>query len=205
MKRMLAAVFSLLLAGVIFLPGAALAASNSGQIAFGQAEVEPAYDATTGSEVFLLLPDHAATQATAAWSPLYLTMYPTGSATGTLDCTPQNCDHVNVLDPGLVASLGLQSVYPTGTIDTKFGSFSGGLVKGHDHLIGVDADGETHSTRHVFLVLFTPQGVADGAINQEITTLAQMQAAIAAGDVLAPLDTGLIIHASVVSGATYQR
>lgn len=184
-------------------PGVALASDFSGQITFAQAAVEPAYDGTTGQQVFLLLPDNASTESTAAWSPLYLVMYPTSSATGTLDCTPNNCPHVNVLDANLVSSLGLQSVYPTGTISTPFGSFTGGLVKGHDHLIGVDANGQAHITRHVFLVLFTAQGVNDGAINNEITTLSAMNDAIANGDAVAPINTGLIIHASVTSPATY--
>jgi hypothetical protein len=180
-----------------------LASSFSGQVAFGQAQVEPAYDGVTGQEVFVLLPDHASTQSTVTWSPLYLVMYPTNSTTGTLDCTPNNCDHVNVLDPALVASLGLGSVYPTGSISTKYGPFTGGLVKGHDHLIGVDAKGDEHVTKHVFLVMFTPQAVADGAINREITTLDALNAAMSNGDLTAAVDTGLIIHASVVSSATY--
>ncbi len=52
---------------------------------------------------------------------------------------------------------------------------------------------------------FTTQGATDGAINTEITTIDQMNAAIANGDVAAPLDTGLIVHASMVSGATDTR
>lgn len=203
MRRYLLAAPVALLLLLTALPLAALASDFSGQVAFGQAQVEPAYDGVTGEQVFVQLPEHASTQSTAAWSPLYLVMYPTTSTTGMLDCTPNNCDHVNVLDSGLVASLGLTSVYPTGSISTRYGDFSGGLVKGHDHLMGVDAKGHEHVTKHVFLVMFTAQGVADGAMNAEITTLDQMNAAMSSGDITAPVDTGLIIHASVVSSASY--
>jgi hypothetical protein len=179
----------------------------SGQVAFGQATVEPAYDDTTGGLIFLLTPNHAPFPSKAnpvATAPMYLPMYPTTSTVGVLNCLPTNCDHVQVLPPGLVTALGLQEVYPTGTISTKYGTFTGGLVKGHDHLVGVaNTGGDFNVAWHVYLVLFTPQGVADGAINQELTTLSAVQAAMAAGDAIGPIDSGIIFNCSKVSEAVY--
>jgi hypothetical protein len=201
MRRLLSVLITVLAIGVAAIPLTAFAASQSGAISFGQASVEPAYDGTTGQEVFILLPDHAKLQPTAAWSPLYLVMYPTSSTIGTLDCTPDNCDHANVVPSGL----GDTTVYPNGSISTHFGDFTGGIVKGHDHLLGTDAKGHMHVTKHVYFALFTAKAVADGVTNQEITTIDQLNQDIANGYVAEPVDTGLMVHASIVSATTYLR
>jgi hypothetical protein len=205
MKRFTLVLGSALLAAAGFGGHTAQASTATGQVAFGHAQVEPAYDGATGNQIFLGIPSKATTSTSQAWTPLYLPMYPTNSNLGMLDCTPDNCDHVNVLPSGLVSALGLDSVYPEGTISTQYGSFTGGLVKGHDHVTGGRESGSgTPVTRHVFLVLFTPQGVADGAINTELTTDDAISAAIAAGDAVGPIDTGAIVHAAVVSPATFR-
>jgi hypothetical protein len=181
----------------------------SGQAAFGQVTVEPAYDDMTGDLIYLLTPDHAPFPSRAnsrATAPMYLVMYPQGSTVTPLNCLPTNCDHVEVLPSGLVEGLGLQSVYPIGTISTKYGSFTGGLVLGHDHLVGVaQTHGDFNVAWDVDLVLFTPQGVDDGAINQPLRTLAAVNAAIANGDAAGPIDAGIVFNCSVTSEATYKQ
>ena len=181
--------------------------SPSGQVAFGQSTVEPAYDDMAGSLVYLLTPNHVPFPSNAnatSWAPMYIPMYPQNSTVTTLNCLPTNCDHLQVLPAGLVSAMGLSSVYPTGTISTKYGSFTGGLVKGHDHLVGVaKTGGDFNIAWHVYLVLFTPQGVSDGASNQHLTTLAAINAAIASGDAVGPIDSGIVFNCSVVPATTY--
>src|SRR5579875_419213 len=169
--------------------GWVLASGFTGQHFYPTAAVEPAYNGQTGQQVFLRIPDKATIDKNAAWSPLYLVMYPPTSKVPMLDCQPTNCNHVEVLDWRLVTSHGLQSVYPKGTVKTTFGKFTGGMVKGHNHI----TTGDSQSVRHVYLVLFTRQGVADGAINRDLVTSDALLEAVARGDVLAPIDAGLAI------------
>ncbi|GAC1327022.1 MAG: hypothetical protein NVSMB22_18390 [Chloroflexota bacterium] len=208
-RRFLVMLLALALAYTAFVPRAMSAALPSGQTAFGQGTVEPAYDDSTGNLVFLLTPNHAPFPSESnprASAPLYIPMYPQSSTVSAFNCLPTNCDHLNVVPSGLVTSFGLQSVYPTGTITTKYGTFTGGLYKGHDHLVGVaSTGGDFNIAWHVYLLLFTAHGVADGAANHEITTLPQIQAAIGAGDVVGPIDSGIVFNCSVVSEATYLR
>lgn len=199
MKRLFVAAIMTLTVIISAGPAASFAASYTGAAGHGNTGVEPAYDGRTGQEIFIQLPNNANSSKASAWSPIYLVMYPTSTTIGTLDCTPDNCDHANVLPSGL----GDPSVYPNVTFTNQFGTFTGGQVIGHDHLLGVDANGQIHVTEHVYLVWFTPQGASDGAINDEVTTVDQLNADISAGDVAQPLDTGLIVHATMVSSATY--
>jgi hypothetical protein len=179
----------------------------SGQHMFGQASVEPAYDDSTGNLIFLLTPDKAPFPSTSnpiASAPMYLPMYPVGSKISVFNCLPTNCNHLQVLPSGLVAALGLQSVYPNGTVNTQYGTFTGGLVAGHDHLVGVaNTGGDFNIAWHVYLVLFTAHGVSDGAINHELTTLQSVQAAIAAGDAVGPIDSTIVFDCSVTPKVTY--
>jgi hypothetical protein len=170
--------------------GVGLAASSnaqipwfSGQRAFGQVTVEPAVDLATGNEIFLLTPDHVPMPSNAAQrahAPLYLVLYPTASTidADTLNCQPVNCDHVQTF------------VYP---------------LKGHDHLVGVaHTGGDFNVAWDVVLVAFTPQGFGDGAINNRILTLAQLNAALAAGDVLT-IGPVTSFNCSITSPATYLK
>ena len=154
----------------------------SGQRAFGQVTIEPAIDDATGNEIFLLTPDnvpipsHAAQRAQA---PLYLVLYPTASTidANTLNCQPVNCDHVQTF------------AYP---------------LKGHDHLVGVPHTGDFNVAWDVVLVAFTPQGFADGAINNRILILDQLNAALAAGDVIT-IGPVTSFNCSITSPATYLK
>lgn len=209
MRRWLFALVVSLGLAVTLSPLAQAAQVISGQHVFGQVSIEPAYDDVSGSQIFLLTPDHVAIPPPSnpiASAPMYLPMYPVNSAVTPLDCLPTNCDHVQVLPDGLATAFGLTTVYPTGTISTKYGSFTGGLVKGHDHLVGVaKTKGDFNVAWHVYLILFTPQGVKDGAINSRLTTLQAINNAITKGDVVAPVDSGIVFNCSVTSEATYLK
>ena len=190
LSLLVAAAFTLIMAAVV-----AADTGPSGQIHFGMVSVEPAFDLTTGKLIYLLTPDKAPFPSKAnaiATAPMDIVVYPTGSTVGPLDCTPTNCDHLQSLDPGLVSALQLDSVYPAG------------VVKGHDHLVGVaKTGGDFNVAWHVVLFLFTPQGVSDGAINHHLTTQAAIDAAVAAKDLVGPINTPITFNCSVVSSATY--
>src|SRR5438552_1720651 len=157
--------------------------------AFGQVTVEPAIDDVTGQQVFLLTPNKAPFPSKApdrAQAPLYLVAYPTNSTlTGPFNCTPTTCDHV-------------QSVplpwYP-----------SNGLLKGHDHLVGIaNTGGDFNVAWDLELDAFTPKGFGDGAINHRIMTLAELNAAKSNGDIQA-IDIGVVFNCSSTNIATYLK
>jgi len=52
--------------------------------------------------------------------------------------------------------------------------------------------------------VFTPQAVSDGAVNTRLTTDAQIQAAVAAGDAIA-IDLGIAFNCSVVPASLYWK
>ncbi len=154
----------------------------SGQRAFGQVTVEPAVDDATGNEIFLLTPNNVPMPSNAALrahAPLYLVLYPTSSTidANTLNCQPSNCDHVQTF------------AYP---------------LKGHDHLVGVPHTGDFNVAWDVVLVAFSQQGFADGAINNRILTLDQLNIALAAGDVV-PIGPVTSFNCSITSAATYLK
>lgn len=172
------------LAFVLLDQGTALASTPwySGQRAFAQVTVEPAVDLANGGEIFLLTPNKAplpSKAADVATAPLYLPLYPASSTipADTLNCTPTNCDHVQSF------------IYP---------------LKGHDHLVGVAPTGDFNVAWDVILVVFTQQGFADGAINTRILTQTQLDAAVAAGDVV-EVGPVLTFNCSVTSITTYLR
>jgi hypothetical protein len=157
--------------------------------AFGKVTVEPAIDDMTGQQVFLLTPDKAPFPSKApdkAQSPLYLVAYPTSSTiTEAFNCTPTTCDHA-------------QSVplpwYP-----------SNGLLKGHDHLVGIPkTGGDWNVAWDVELDAFTQKGFEDGAINTRIMTLAQLNNAKANGDIMA-IDIHTVFNCSSTNISTYLR
>jgi hypothetical protein len=152
----------------------------SGQRAFGQVTVEPAVDYATGQEIFLLTPNHSpfpSKAAQRAHAPLYLVLYPETSTidADSLNCQPTNCDHLQTFD------------YP---------------LKGHDHLVGKPHTGDFNVAWDVVLVAFTPQGFADGAIDTRILTLAQLDAAVAAGDAV-KIGPVVSFNCSITSVTTY--
>lgn len=180
---------------------------DSGQNALGKSTIEPAYDDANGSVIYLLTPDKAPLPSnanSAATAPLYLVVYPLGSTidANTLNCTPTNCDHVNVLpfpDPDYGALPGTSQVCT---------DFNGGspcsLVKGHDHLVGIPPTGDFNIAWAVKLVFFTSAAFTDHAINTRITTAAQIWALVHSGDAVVA-DTPILFNCSKVSESTYNR
>jgi hypothetical protein len=209
MRRWIVALLASLALAISLTSAAWADAGPSGQTNYAQQSVEPAFDDMTGNLIYLKTPINAPFPSQSnprAAAPMYLPMYPTGSSVDPLNCLPTNCDHVQVLPAGLVAALHLTSVYPTGTISTKYGMLTGGLVKGHDHLVGVaKTGGDFNIAWHVYLLLFTPHAVADGAINTHLTTLAAIDQAIAAGDVAGPIDSGIVFNCSIVPAGVYNH
>ena len=186
-----------------------------GQNGTGGTVVEPAYDDQTGEIRYLSTPtgtDHPVPTNPRATAPLYLPVYPVGSlpTTGpnpvTLNCQhlPENCpDHgpavahlAQVFEPGVY---GKPNTGATGVI-------------GHDHLMAGPGSGGDFNVAWVpILVLFTNSAAA----NTHITTLTQLNAMFANGDVIeVPLDgtpfggvplPNRTFHCSVVSAAVYAQ
>ena len=173
------------------------------------ATIEPAVNDVTGGQTFLITPNHSPFWNTnqhppgtpipsnfvKTSAPLYLVTYPmqstvdVGAGASPLNCytegafiagLPYNCDHAQI--PG---------------------------IKGHDHLVGVPgsqkAGGDFNVAWHVLATFFTPQGIADGAMNTRILTLDALKTAQAAGDVSPFVDTGIYFNCSVVSSAVYMN
>lgn len=154
----------------------------SGQRAFGKVTVEPAVDYATGNEIFLLTPDKAplpSKAAQTAHAPLYLVLYPGASTidANVLNCQPTNCDHAQTF------------AYP---------------LKGHDHLVGMPHTGDFNVAWDVILVGFTPQGFQNGAINNRILTLKQLNDALSAGDAftIGPVTS---FNCAITSPVTYLK
>ena len=104
MSKLRVAPLGVALALTVGLAPVAPASGPSGQVAFGQATVEPALDSATGRLVFLLIPENVpfpSVSSPRASAPMNIPMYPTGSTVSAADlnCQPTNCDHLNVL-PG---------------------------------------------------------------------------------------------------------
>jgi hypothetical protein len=190
----------------LFLANAAVA-SDSGQRTFAQVVVEPAVDMSTGSTIYLLTPNKAASPSkvnVAATSPLYLTLYPLSSTVSAFDlnCQPNNCEHVNVLPFHFSGYDALPASSPI-CVD-----FNGGqecaLVKGHDHLVAAaSTGGDFHAACNVQLVAFTSKAFGDGAINTRIKTLDQLNALVASNDVMI-VKTPITVHCSIASERTYE-
>lgn len=168
----------------------------SGERSHGDVTIEPAYDDTDGSIVYLQTPNHHAplgpTNTTQqvnphAVAPLYLIVYPAGT-TGTFNCmgVPGNCpDHGGAI-AGLAASV-IPSVYP-----------SANAVPGHDHLVGVaKTGGDFNVAWRVYVELFTSTGAV-----HHITLLTDLNATKASGGVR-EVDTGIVFLCSIVSESSY--
>jgi hypothetical protein len=170
-------------------PGGGTDTWYTGQRAFGKATVEPAVDDMTGDQVFLLTPDKApfpSKAPDAGQAPLYLVAYPTNSTVSDpFNCTPTTCDHVQTVPVPW---------YP-----------SGGLLKGHDHLVGISrTGGDFNVAWDVELDVFTEKGFGDGAINHRILTLKALNDAKANGDIMS-IDTGIVFNCSSTSPVIYLR
>jgi hypothetical protein len=195
---------SALLAGLWAVPAAASSLPSGerivgGTAAHGGTVIEPVYDDMTGQIRYVSTPrgtpDPVNSNSVAA-APFYLPVYPAGSTVPTLNC--QDVPAENCPDHGPAVAGLAQALEP--------GVYGGGVI-GHDHLMaGPGSHGDFNVAWVPTLVLFTP-----GAAITHITTLAQLNALIASGDVITvPLDgtngfPNLTFHCSVVTAAVYAQ
>lgn len=165
----------------------------SGERMVGQSSIEPVYDDMTGAIAYVSTPIHIPSPIHTnprAWAPFYLPVYPTGSTVGTLNCmgVPGNCpDH-----DGIIAGAAM-GIMP--------GVYGGGVI-GHDHLMaGPGSGGDFNIAWEPVLVLFT----STAAANEHITTLAQIDAALARHDVIEVPIAPATFHCSVVPAVVYEH
>lgn len=193
------------LAFLVVFGGAFAASAQTGQTAFGQTTTEAAINDANGSTIYLLTPDRVPMPSNAnprAHAPMFIPIYPTSSPINpaTLDCQPTNCNHLNVLpftSPGYAPA-------PTATC-AAFGITTGcSYVLGHDHLVGVPPTGDFNVAWHVILVVFTPQGIADGATNGRTLTLTQVTNLVNKGDAFLA-DTPIVFNCQIVSATVYNK
>jgi hypothetical protein len=160
---------------------------TSGERIVPQGAAESALNGQTGNLVFQVVPAHAPlpTQTNgAAQTRLYFVMYPLSSdvPANSLNCQPDNCDHLNVL-PFTNANYDPLPGSSAACTDFNQGSPCS-QVKGHDHLrAGSPPRGESTSNWSEYLVVFTADGIDDGAYNHRITTLNQLYSLESSGDV----------------------
>ena len=197
---------SALVTGLSVLPAGASSLPSGerlvgGTASHGGAVLEPVYDDMTGLIRYVSTPRGAPNPVNSnpvAAAPFYLPVYPAGSTVGvTLNC--QDVPAENCPDHGPAVAGLAQALEP--------GVYGGGVI-GHDHLMaGPGSHGDFNVAWVPTLVLFTNSAAA----NTHITTLAQLNAMIASGDVkTVPLDgtngfPNLTFHCSVVSAAAYAR
>jgi len=168
--------------------------SASGHFVGGGGTIEPAYNDTTGTLIYLQTPNGSQAHPNDHnVAPLYLPVYPAGSG---IDPATLNCPHVpadNCPDHGPAVAGAVMSIEPS--------VYSHGVL-GHDHLAGIaSSGGDFNVLWEPTLVLFTSVQAA----TQHITTLAQINALLASHNAfLVPLPA-LDFHCSVVSAGAYAR
>jgi hypothetical protein len=164
----------------------------SGQRVFGQSVLEPVYnDQNAGQIGYIKQPEQAPQPLPAspvAWAPFYLVVYPVEStAATTYLCMHLPVDNCPTHGPGIAALA--QSREP---------SVYGAGVAGHDHLMDFPGGPDFNIAWEPIVVLFTPQAVADGTVNEHVLTDAQISALVASGDAIkVPRPTRVFICASV--------
>jgi hypothetical protein len=175
----------------------------SGHFVGGGGSIEPAYDDTTGTLVYIQTPNgppvHPAQHIDPATglpknvAPIYLPMYPAGSG---IDPASLNCAHVpadNCPDHGPLVAGVAATIEP---------AVYGPGVLGHDHLLGIaSTGGDFNVLWEPVLVLFT----SVDASKTHITTLAQIKDAEKRGDAFEVPIPPATFHCSVVSAASYNR
>jgi hypothetical protein len=177
--------------------------TTTGHFTGGGGAIEPAYDDMTSGVVYIQTPNGAhvspakkidpSTGLPVNVAPIYLPVYPAGSG---IDPSTLNCAHVpadNCPDHGPAvaeAAMSIESdVYAAG-------------VLGHDHLIGIaSTGGDFNVLWEPVLVLFTSVQAA----STQITTLGQINVAVAAGDAFEVPLPQLDFKCAPVSAASYGR
>jgi hypothetical protein len=166
----------------------------SGQFVGGGGSVEPAYNDVTGTIVYLWTPNKARVHPNAHnVAPLYLPVYPTGVG---IDPSTLNCAHVpadNCANHGNAVAGAAAQIMPN--------VYSGG-VAGHDHLAGVaKSGGDFNVIWEPTLVLFTNTDAA----HEHITTDAEVDAAVKAGNAIEVPLPQLDFNCAIVGAAVYNH
>lgn len=172
----------------------------SGQVQFQQSLLEPAYNDSNGQLMFLLTPMHTPSTDQAnvhAVAPLYLVVYPNSVASviGTVNCQHQPMDNCPTHGPEIA---GLAEA-------TEPAAYQSG-VWGHDHIaagtpVGPPSDADFNVAWMPVAVLFTQEKYA----SNHITTITQLNAAYAAGQVIEIPLAGATFQCSAVSEAVYDQ
>jgi hypothetical protein len=192
---LLVAAASFVLAAIAAVPGAA-DSIPSGQRVLAQNVLEPVYnDENPGQIGYIKQPEQAPQPLPAsikAWAPFYLVVYPVGStAATTYMCMHLPVDNCPTHGPGVAAFA--QATYPT-----VYGAPGTAGVAGHDHLMDFPGASDFNIAWEPMFVLFTPQGAADGAINEHVLTDAQIHQLVVNGDArVFPRPTRTFVCASV--------
>jgi hypothetical protein len=166
----------------------------SGQFVGGGGSIEPAYDDVKGTIIYLWTPNNAKVHPNAHnVAPLYLPVYPTGVG---IDPASLNCAHVpadNCANHGNAVAGAAQQIDP---------SVYGNGVAGHDHLAGVaSSGGDFNVIWEPVLVLFTNLQAA----STHITTDAQVDALVSAGNAFEVPLPQLDFNCAIVSAAVYNH
>jgi len=183
-----------LLAMGLVVATAAGALTPSGERHLGHVLIEPGYDERTGELVYIMTSQGAAflSRASAhAASRLFLVVYPTSAAAavGTMNCAHQDADNCPDHGPMFsdLAMFSMPSVYGNG-------------VWGHDHIMDRRDRSDFEVNWKIYVVLFTNAQAA----NTHITTEAQLDAAIMAGDAFT-VETPIAFQCNLVSAAIYDH
>ena len=122
---------------------------------------------------------------------MFLIVYPNSAAgaVGTINCAHQGGD--NCPDHGPDIATLAQATVPT---------VYGNGVWGHDHIMEGPGGSDFKVVWQLVVVLFTNAAAA----NTHITTEAQLEAAIDAGDAFT-IETPTVFNCNLVSAATYSR
>jgi hypothetical protein len=170
----------------------------TGEVQVGQSILEPTYNDLDGALSYVLTPIHAPVHPNGHnQAPFYLPVYPTAVANiiGTVNCQHQPAD--NCPDHGPEIAGLAKSVLP---------SVYGGGVWGHDHIMSAPPAGPP--TGGDFNIIWLPVAVlftSTSAASNHITTLSQLNAALAAGQVIEIPLVGAQFHCSVVPAAVYKQ
>lgn len=181
-------------------------AAYSGQIATRHGLVQPAVDEHTGKPAFLLLrPRSAPSASPGALGIIYDILYPRSSHLAGLHCLPSTCNTLHVAPAYMVADYQLQKLYPLQSVQTPYGTYFGGAIKGYDLLLERPGTGRTSNiTWQVRVVFLTPIAMRDGAINRRIRTYAQLQDALGSHEEVGPITTAEMFTASLVPATSYR-
>jgi hypothetical protein len=168
-----------------------LAAAPTGERHFGNVTVEPAYNDSTGSLLYILTPDKAPNPISVdahAVSPLYLVLYPPRTHYD----EPFNCEGVNTCpDHALEVATAATQINPLLYGTDPY------AIPGHDHLIDPPGGAEWNVPWGVILVVFTNAGAV-----HHITTDADLDATVASGGAV-KVDTGITFLCSAVPARVY--